>query len=95
MILMIVTHFYNLIYRKGVSGFFITNRIMVVLVQFLSIIMPGIARTERNSTFVRKDTQYLCMVIKQRKVRLSNQMVTPRKNQKQMLIAQQLTLNLM
>ena len=29
---------------------------MVVLVQLLSIIMLGIARTERNEKFVRKDT---------------------------------------
>ena len=29
---------------------------MVVLVQLLSIIMLGIARTERNAKFVRKDT---------------------------------------
>ena len=40
MILMIVTHFYSLIYKKEVSGSFITNFVMVVLVQFLSIMMP-------------------------------------------------------
>ena len=55
---------------------------MVVLVQFLSIIMPEIARTDRNAKFVRKDTQPLCMVVKQRKVRLNNPMVTLKKNQK-------------
>ena len=55
---------------------------MVDLVQFLSIIMPGIARTERNAKFVRKDAQHFCMVIKQRKVKLNSQMVTPQKNQK-------------
>ena len=82
MISMIVTHFYNLIYKKEVSGCFITNCVMVVLVQFLSIIMPEIARTDRNAKFVRKDTQPLCMVIKQRKVRLNNLMVTLKKNQK-------------
>ena len=32
MILMIITHFYSLIYQKGVSGCFITNCAMVVLV---------------------------------------------------------------
>ena len=72
MILMIVTHFYSLIYRKGVSGCFITNYVMVALAQFLSVIMSGIARTESNARFVRKDTQHLYMVIKQRKVRLSS-----------------------
>ena len=56
MILMIVIHFYSLIYKKEVSGCFITNCVMVVLVQLLSIIMLGIARTERNAKFVRKDT---------------------------------------
>ena len=56
MILMIVIHFYSLIYKKEVSGCFITNCVMVVLVQLLSIIMLGIARTERNEKFVRKDT---------------------------------------
>ena len=69
MILMIVTHFYSLIYKKKVSGCFITNRVMVVLVQFLSVIMPKIARTERNAKFVRKDTQLFRMVTKQKKVR--------------------------
>ena len=54
MILMIVTHFYSLIYRKGESDCFITTCVMAVLVQFWSIIMPGIARTERNAKFVRK-----------------------------------------
>ena len=34
-------------------------------------------RKERNAKFVRKDTQHLCMVIRQRKVRLSSQRVTP------------------
>ena len=82
MILMIVTHFYSLIYKKEVSGCFIRNCVMVVLAQFLSIIMPEIARTEKNAKFVRKETQPFCMVIKQRKVRLSSQMVTLRKNQK-------------
>ena len=53
---MIVIHFYSLIYKKEVSGCFITNCVMVVLVQLLSIIMLGIARTERNEKFVRKDT---------------------------------------
>ena len=62
--------------------------------QFLSITILGIARIERNAKFVKNDTQYLCMVIQQRKVRLSGQMVTPQKNQKEILIAQQLTLNL-
>ena len=56
MILMIVTHFYSLIYKKEVSGCFITNCVMVVLLQLLSIIMLGIARTERNAKFLRKDT---------------------------------------
>ena len=55
---------------------------MVVLVKFLPIIMPGISRTERNAKFVRKDTRHLCMVIKQRKVRISSHTVTPQKNQK-------------
>ena len=32
MIFMIVTHFYSLIYRKGVSGCFITNCVVVVFV---------------------------------------------------------------
>ena len=82
MILMIITHFYSLIYKKEVSDCFITNCVMVVLVQFLSVIMPEIARTERNATFVRKDTQPLSMVIKQRNVRLSSWMVTLQKNQK-------------
>ena len=59
MILMIVTNFYSSIYRKGVSDSFITNCVMVVLVQFLSIVMPGIVRTERNAKFVREDTQQL------------------------------------
>ena len=68
---------------------------MVVLLQLLSIITPEIARTERNAKFVRKDTQPFCMVINQRKVRLSSWMVTLEKNQKKMLITQQLTLNLM
>ena len=54
MISMIVTHFYNLIYKKEVSGCFITNCVMVVLVQFLSIIMPEIATTARNAKFVKK-----------------------------------------
>ena len=44
---MIVTHFYSLIYKKEVSGCFIRNCVMVVLAQFLSIIMPEIARTEK------------------------------------------------
>ena len=65
MILMIITHFYSFIYRKGESGCFITNCVMFALVQFLSLIMLGISRTERNAKFVRKDTQHLCMVIKQ------------------------------
>ena len=82
MISMAVTHFYSLIYKKEVSGCFITNCVMAVLVHFLSIIMPGIARTERNAKFVRKDTEPLCMVIKQRKVRLSIRMVILQKNQK-------------
>ena len=56
MILMIVTHFYSLIYKEEVSGCFITNCVMVVLLQLLSIIMLGIARTERNAKFLRKDT---------------------------------------
>ena len=81
-ILMIETHFYSLIYKKEVSGCFITNCVMVVLVQFLSIIMAGIARIERNAKFARKDTQPLCMVMKQRKVRLSSRMATLQKNQK-------------
>ena len=68
---------------------------MVVLLQLLSIITPEIARTERNAKSVRKDTQPFCMVINQRKVRLSSWMVTLEKNQKKMLITQQLTLNLM
>ena len=45
------------------------------------LIMPGTAITERNAKFVRKNTQHLCMVLKQRKVRLCSQMVTPQKNQ--------------
>ena len=61
---MIATYFYSLIYKKEVSGCFITNCVMVVLVQFLSIIMPGIPRKEGNAKFVRKDTQPLCMIIK-------------------------------
>ena len=80
MVLMIVTNFYSLVYKKEVSGCFIINRVIVVLVQFLSMIMPGIARTERNAKFVTKDTQHFCMVIKQRKVRLRSQMITPQKN---------------
>ena len=64
MILLIETHFYSLIYWKGVSGSFITNGVMVVLVQFMSIVMLGITRTKRNAKFVRKDTQPLCMIIK-------------------------------
>ena len=56
MILMIVTHFYSLIYKKEVTGCFITNCVMVVLLQLLSIIMLGIARIERNAKFLRKDT---------------------------------------
>ena len=79
---MIVTYFYSLVYKKGVGGCFITSCAMVVLVQFLPFIMPGIERKETNARFVRKDTQHLCMVKKQRKVRLSNQTVTPQKNQK-------------
>ena len=46
------------------SGCFITNCVMVVLVQFMSIVMLGITRTKRNAKFVRKDTQPLCMIIK-------------------------------
>ena len=46
MTLMIVTHFHSLIYEKELKGCFIANCVMIVLVQFLSIIMPGIARTE-------------------------------------------------
>ena len=56
MILMIVTHFYSLIYKKEVTGCFITNCVMVVLLQLLSIIMLGISRIERNAKFLRKDT---------------------------------------
>ena len=82
MILMIVIHFHILTYKKDVSGCFITNCVMVVLVQFLSIIMLGIARTERNAKFVNKVTQLLCMVIKQRKVKLRSKMVTLQNNQK-------------
>ena len=82
MILMIVTYFYSLIYRKEASGCFITNCVMVVLVQFLSVIMAAIAKTERNAKFVTKDTQHLCMVIKPRKESSSSQMLTPQKNQK-------------
>ena len=64
------------------SGCFITNCVMVVLVQFMSIVMLGITRTKRNAKFVRKDTQPLCMIIKQRKVKLSSRMATLQKNQK-------------
>ena len=42
--------------------------------------MPGIARKESNAKFVKKDTLHLCIVIKQKKVKLSDQMVTPQKN---------------
>ena len=49
--------FYSFIYEKEVSGCFIKNCVMVLLVQYLSIIIPGIARAERNVKFVRKDTQ--------------------------------------
>ena len=49
------------------SGCFITNCVMAVLVQFLSVTMPEIARTERNAKFVRNDTQPLCMVISREK----------------------------
>ena len=64
------------------SGCFITNCVMVVLVQFMSIVMLGITRTKRNAKFVRKDTQPLCMIIKQRKVKLSSRMATLQQNQK-------------
>ena len=57
MTLMKVAHVYSFIYEKEVSGCFIKNCVMVLLVQYLSIIIPGIARAERNVKFVRKDTQ--------------------------------------
>ena len=63
MILLIETHFYSLIYRKGVSGCFITNGVMVVLVQLMSTIMPGIVRTKSSAKFIRKYIQHLCMAI--------------------------------
>ena len=44
MILMIVTHFYSLIYKKEVSSCFITNCVMVVLGQFISIMMQGLQK---------------------------------------------------
>ena len=66
--------------KKKKYGSFATKRgencVKVVLVQFLSIIMPEIASTERNAKFQRKDTQPLCMVIKQIKIRLSSRMTT-------------------
>ena len=62
MILMIVTPFYSLIYRIGVSSCFIAICVMIVLFNFLSVIMPGISKTEKNAKFVRKDIQHLSMV---------------------------------
>ena len=56
---MVVTHFYSLIYNKGVSGCLIKNCTMVALVPFLSITMPAIVKRERNAKFLRKDTQHL------------------------------------
>ena len=48
----------------------------------LTIMILGIPKTERNAKFVGKDTEHLCMVLNQRKLRLNKQMVTPEKNRK-------------
>ena len=46
------------------------------------LFLKGIPKTKRNAKFVGKDTEHLCMVLNQRKLRLNKQMVTPEKNRK-------------